>query len=129
MSNSLLEPVVDPVLGDIEVGFMVGTHEIDARTFAVYLPKLMPMIEFSDTRERSKAPINKSIFVNEESTRPDLSSTVTVQNFITAILYPNRTTDHSSNRDVKNKRIGPGNRMILNFFDGNITARRINEIM
>lgn len=129
MDHSMLNVLEDPELGLIEIAYMVGKHHIDARTFAVYVPKLMPLIGLGGSKSSGKLSINKSIFANSSGNEPSVSTTVGTQNFITVSLYPNRSTSQSSNRNVKLSEIGPGNKMILHLLDYDIQSRFLDEVL
>ncbi len=59
----------------------IKTHK-DARSFQVYMPKLMANFGFGDPTT-SPDTINNRIFINDSACKPSASSRTTVQNFIT----------------------------------------------
>lgn len=129
MDHSIMQAIEDPELGIIELGYMVGKHPINARTFAVYIPKLMPMIGLGGSKTSAKKNIDRSIFINSEDTKPSISLSISTKNYINLTLYPNRSTSSSSNRDVELSTIGPGNQMVIHFFDHSILNGRLDEVL
>lgn len=130
MDHSMIKAIEDPELGLIEVGFMIGKHPIDARTFAVHVPKVMPLMGgMSSSPSTGSMPIDKSIFLSNNEAGPSPSSKVSTKNHINVTLYPNRSTSNSSNRDVLHSTIGPGNKMMIHFVDHNVYTRHLDEVL
>lgn len=62
-----------------EYGFLVGRHYYKSKTFSIKIPKLMPNVTGPGTET-----FNRNIFVNAAACKPSVSSTIKVQNYITA---------------------------------------------
>lgn len=80
-------------LNNIETGKSCGSNS--KQIFNVYVPKVLPLVSFSKPKNEVVA-LNKSCFINDQSCKPSVSSTVSIKNYIEMYLSSNSKLSLSS---------------------------------
>lgn len=84
-------------LNNIETGKSCGSNS--RQVFNVYVPKVLPLVSFEKPKQETVA-LNKSCFINDETCKPSVSSTVTIRNYIEMYLSSNSKISTKSLADL-----------------------------
>lgn len=88
-------------LKSYEYVFTYGEHDVNAESFKIIIPKMMPFI---NNNTIGKAGFNSHVFVNNKDDRPVISRTVEIQNYITIKKSKNCSLEHVAvNGKIPNK--------------------------
>lgn len=98
-----------------EFCYLVTSQYYLNSSFYVRMPKLMPLVGASINRNTIQ--FNNNIFVNDSSCKPSVSSSVTIQGFITIRRAPNCSLEH---KKVGIEELVPnGTRVVCECLNGN----------
>ena len=97
-------------LSSSEVGKAVGSYNSKAKTFRVYIAKILPLVKFAKAKAKN-VTINKNCFLNSSTCKPSMATHVKSINYI---LVP------KSNANRLSGTIRHGTQLKITVFNNNI---------
>ena len=95
-------------LGTTEIGKSCGYNNPSSRFFRVYVPKILPLIQFGTPTTKSVG-LNRSCFCNSTSCKPSVSPNVISRNYLDIPLADNANISCTTNDDSLKIEIFNGN--------------------
>lgn len=68
-------------IASFEYGFLLENTDLNANSFKLHIPKIMPLIKQEDPKHVSKG-LRSDIFVNAAECRPKVSATIMTRNYL-----------------------------------------------
>lgn len=103
----------DLILNQGEYCYLYEKQKYYARNFKLRVPKFMPNVPQKGSRKN----FNKNIFINDAACKPNVSSSISTQGFVTVPRSPNCSLQHKAD---KYGWVYPGLQLTCNCMNNNI---------